>query len=607
MITGVSKPKAAPKEEGREEKPVKEFSNVIKGKKEILKKYQKEKLAAAKVRQSKVQNFIKNEESFNGVVTKTLLTRSNLHIPMVFEGVHNMSAKLGTAPDVKYDTIPNGDENAAEIMQHITKEDLQDSYWDSIYDESKIECGIYGRTIYKVIPGNDKNRVELVDTLAYLISPIGKRTKTALYQGQQFIYKTMEELEAEKGDMEYDEEELDKLKRGEVANETQQDPSTEASLKNLRLANLGLSNVNQYGSKVVELTEWWTYLKKGKKAELHSLTVANDMYLIRCKSAKELGLTGNAERPPFFSWGTYARGITFWVPSVADVYRDPNLAADVSLNQTIDNSTYRNFGMLFVASRSGLKQSSIVPRPLGVTPVNVPPGESIKDAVWQMPVEEVSSGLTMMQTVKGLADAAAGMAPGGTQPKGKVSVTMQARLNAEVEAKVMVMKRNATLCCEEMFQFMADITATKLTKPRKVKIFGYKSLTLEDVTKKNFEGVQLVAKAVPSEESQQNKAIKQKAKADLYTLFKDDPLIPGQLAMRRSVAKSFDIEPDDIEEWFKAEEKPDQAMAQAVAQQAQKDPSQPQPPAPGTRPPTDATPLLGATQKAAQVEVPPTI
>lgn len=561
------------------------LQNVIANKKAIIRQYLREKDFAVKSRQVKINNWIKNEEGYNGVTQKTLLTRSNLHVPVIFEGVQNMSSKLGSAPTPKYDTIPEGDENAEEIMEHVVKEDLYDSGWELLFENSKTEAGIYGRTIYKAIPGNDKQEVELVDTLAYLISPIAKNTKNALYQGQQFIYKTIEQLEEEAEQMEYDMEEIKMLKTNKIPNDRVTDTSSEASMKNLRMANLGLSNTTSFGSKVAEITEWWTYIK----GTLYALTVANDLYLLRKKKASELGL----KRPPFVSWGTYTRGITYWCPSVADVYRDPNLAIDVNINQGIDNNTYRNFGMIFVSSSSGLKQSSIVPRPLGVTTVTTGPNEKIQDKVWQPQVPEITSALATMQSIKGFADSASGLSPNITPKSGKISVTQQAKLNAEVEAKVVVMKRNATLACEELFQLMADLTKERMTKPRTTKIFGYKNLTLESVTKKNFEGVELKAKAIAAEDSQQNKAIKQKSKLDLYTLFKDDPKIPGQLAMRRSLAKTFDIEPDEIESWFTAEEQPTPSMGMPTEQAPD-----------GAPAPTDASPLLSATQKGAQAQVP---
>ena len=82
------------------------YKNVIDAKDKKLQQYLAEKLYAVKVRQVKINNWIKNEEQYNGVTQKTLLTRSNLHVPVVFEGVQNMSSKLGSIPEPKYDTIP---------------------------------------------------------------------------------------------------------------------------------------------------------------------------------------------------------------------------------------------------------------------------------------------------------------------------------------------------------------------------------------------------------------------------------------------------------------------------------------------------------------------
>jgi hypothetical protein len=573
----------------RDGKEVPQYANVISSKRKILKQYLIEKDYAIKVRQTKIQNWLKNEELYNGVTQRTLMTRSNLHLPIVFEGVQNASSKIGAVPDLKFDTIPEGDENASDIMEHVVKEDLDDSDFEITWEDSKIECGIYGETVYEIIPGNDKNSVELVDTLAFLRSPIAKKAKTTLYCGRQFIYKTMDELEDEAEEMGYDMEEIYKLKNNKVPNETEQSNSNEASAKNIRLANMGLSNTTQMGSKVAELTKWQTYIK----GELTELLVANDLYLLKKKSMKEYGV----KRTTFVWWGIFSRGIAMLAPSIADIYRDPNLAINVITNQSIDNNTYRNFGEMFVASSSGLKQSSIVPRPNGVTSIQCAPGEKVGDKVWTKNIPEISQGGAMSSTVKGFADSASGLAPNVAPSKGKLSVTQQARLNAEVEQKIVIMKKKATLAFREVCQLMSDITSSKLTKPRKVKIFGAKNLTLENVTKDNFEGVKLVAKTTPSEDSAQNKAIKQKAKIDLYTLFKDDPKILGQLAMRRSVAKTFDISPDELESWFTEEKKPEQSMpAMPDGTEAIK--------AMGGKAPTDASALLNDTQKGAQSNVP---
>ncbi len=582
-------------------------SSVKYDKRKVLDQYLKEKLAAMRVRQVKINNWIRNEELYNGVTQKTLLTRSNLHVPKVFEGVHTMASRIGVAPECAYVTKPEGDDNAAEIMKHLFFEDAKACGWDLTYDNSKVEAGIYGRGIFKLIPSNSGNRWELVDTLSYLVSPIAKNCRDALYQGQQFIYKTMAEIEEDAVEFEYDMEEVNRLKTQKVPNETQQDTSSEASVKNIRMANMGLANVTQYGSKVAEITEWYTNIYQDDVDEKVQvpvvLTVANDTYLLRVKKLEEVGLP----RAPFASYGIYPRGITFWCPSVADVYRDPNLAMNVALNQIIDNNTYRNFGMMFVSSSSGLKQSSLVPRPLGITPVTVGPNENVKDKVWQFTPPEINSAQATMQAINQFADTAAGLTAGGTVPnKGKISVTQQATMQAQIDMKTNAIRQNATLACEELYQLYADCIKMNLTVPRDVKIFGYKELTIEGVTKKNFRDVELIATATPAETTAENKAIKQKARLSMYELFKDDPRVPGQLALRRDLAKQFDISPTIVESFFQQEEQPAQPAGQPGGGPAPAG-APPGGPAGAAIPANPSNPQLSQTGAAAQAAVPPAI
>ena len=209
-----------------------------------------------------------------------------------------------------------------------------------------------------------------------------------------------------------------------------------------------------------------------------------------------------------------------------------------------------------------------------------------------------------MNTIKGFADAASGLGFNmASQPKGKVSVTQQSKMAAEIDAKIQVIKSNTTLACQELYQLMSDIVKTKMTKPRQVKIFGYKNLDIEGVTKENFKDVELLAKASPSENSQENKQIKQKAKIDLFNLFKDDPKVPGQTAMRRSVAKTFDIPATEIEDWFSGGDEPASDMTPPGATAA---PGAAAPAAPATADGTmnEATPGISQTAINARANVP---
>jgi hypothetical protein len=61
-----------------------QYANVNPDKGKILKQYLIEKGFAVKLRQVKIYNWLKNEEGYNGVTQKTLMTRANLHMPIIF-------------------------------------------------------------------------------------------------------------------------------------------------------------------------------------------------------------------------------------------------------------------------------------------------------------------------------------------------------------------------------------------------------------------------------------------------------------------------------------------------------------------------------------------
>lgn len=558
---------------------------MAKNTKEILAQYQIEKQAAIKARQSKITHWLQNEELYNGVIQKTLLTKSNLHIPKVFEGVNDMAARLGEFPDIDYDTKPEGDENAAEIMKHLFLYDGRRSDLEHLWELVKIEAGIYGRAIFKLIPSAEGVKFQVIDPMSFLISPLSPTIESALYCGQQFIYKTAAQLMEEAEEFGYDKKEV--MKARKAVSETISSTNQEVSQKNLRLAYLGFDNVNLAGAKVVELTEWYTHIVTDKGLpEKYVLTVANDQFLLRTIPIKEAGM----QKFPFVSSALFPRLVSFWVPSVADIYRDPNLAMDVIVNQNIDNNTYRNFGMLFTDSSSGLKQASIVPRPLGVTPVNTN-NRSIKDVVMPYNPPDISQASALGTHIESIADNAAGL--GFTLPPGKTKMSAS-QLNLEmslIEQRLSVAKNNMVDLTREMAQAYADMVKENLTAPRKVKVFGMKDITISGVTKENFVNVEFIAKAVARENVQANKAIRQKSVQALFNMFKGDPTVPNQKYLRELVAQEFGLTPTQI----------DKLMSQEEEAQPGQQPIQPQGQGQQSEIPTMPTqPQMSAVQEAVQ-------
>lgn len=509
-------------------------------KKKALEQYIREKTSAMKQRQRFANAWVKNEQLYNGTPTSTLITRSNIHVPKVFEAVTTASARMGRMPELHFDTKKEEDENANTIMKHLWLYDARKSRLDEIFRLSKVECGLYSRGIIQLIPSNDGNKFELVDTLSFLISPIANTIRTARNCGKQFIYKTIMELEDEAEEKGYEMSILKKMKDEKVATDktVRNANSQDQSLRNLRLAYLGLQDTSNLGIDIVEITEWYTWFGKDQVV----MTVADDKYLLRVLTLKEVGLP----RFPFVSYATYPRGVAFWVPSVADIHRDPNLATDVTVNQMIDNNTYRNFGMLFVGSGSGLKQSSISPRPLGVTAINIPAGSKIKDQVWQFTPPAITEAIQTASYINGIADNASGITSIPAGKKGKTSVTEIATNNAVVEEKNNDFKENINIMFEDLAQLYADTICMNLTTPRKVKIYDREEITLEGVTKANFKGVDFIAIAETAENAGEAKALQQKASQNLFELLKDDPQVPNQKYLRENIMKKFGLTEEQI-------------------------------------------------------------
>ena len=564
-------------------------------KKKALEQFVREKTSAMKQRNRFATAWINNEQLYNGQSTTTLITRSNLHVPKLFEAVNTASARMGRMPEVDYDIKDEVDENAADIMKHLWQYDIRRSSLDEIFRLSKIECGLYSRGIIKLIPGNDGNKFELVDTMSFLISPLANSIKTARNCGQQFIYKTIVELEEEMEDMGYEESVIKKMKQEQAARGTliASSYNEDQSLRNLRMAYLGLKDTSQLGIDVVEITEWYTYM--GKEAVV--MTVADDKYLLRIETLKSVGLP----KFPYVSYATYPRGVAFWVPSVADIHRDPNLCTDVVVNQMIDNNTYRNFGMMFVDSSSGLKQSSISPRPLGITPINTGGGK-IRDKVWQYVPPEISQAVSVMTIVNSIAENASGLSNVPAGKKGKSSVTEIATNHAVVQEKSNEFKMGINSCFEDLAQLYADTTKLNLTIPRKVKIYGREQFTINGVTKKNFEGIDFISKVTSAENADEMKALQQKAAVELFQELKDDPLVTGQKFLRENLMKKFGLTEDEIGRLFQQPSPQDGQQGLPQGQEGLPQPPQGSPQAgmPTGNPMNPAGAQLSATGSIAQ-------
>lgn len=527
--------------------------------------YLNEKDIGTRFRQQRATNWVVNEETYMGQTSKTNMTRANYQLPHVFDTVHSVGAQLGAGADISYETTNDTDENAPEIMKSLWNDDAQKYNLAGEVDVSKVEAGIYGRGIFKLVPRKDGAHYEAVDTLSFYISPAAKRPYQAQFCGQEFIDKSIGQLEAEADEMGYDKSYLEQIKMGATTNPVGQGSNTqEESFRKLRMQILGLNTAEFDKEATIGITEHYTWYK-GKQVQM---IVAQDMFPLRVIEISELGLRRN----PFYSYAIFPRNITFWTTSPADIARDANLAMSTALNQQIDNSTYKNFASMFVKSGSGLKQNSINPRPFGVTPVVVPGNERIQDSVMMMVPPDIEESAIIMQSIKQYSDSAAGVGT-PTIPKGQLTATQYASVVAKAAQKNDPMRRDFLRCMQEMADEYAWYVSRHLVIPRDVKIYTGTPLTLKSVTTDNFrytdefgdeKFTEFIATAVPEETEDENRAIRQAAAIQMYTLFKDDPMLPGQKYLRERVLKEFEISPAEMDKLFSPEQSDEMMNETAV-------------------------------------------
>jgi hypothetical protein len=118
-----------------------------------------------------------------------------------------------------------------------------------------------------------------------------------------------------------------------------------------------------------------------------------------------------------------------------------------------------------------------------------------------------------------------------------------------------------------------------------------KDVTISGVTKKNFEGVDFIAKATARENVQANKAIRQKSVQALFTMFKGDPDVPNQPYLRELVAEEFGLSPTQIDKLMTQNEQQPQPQAPQAPQGQPEIPTMPN------------QPQMSAVQSAAQTGV----
>ena len=207
--------------------------------------------------------------------------------------------------------------------------------------------------------------------------------------------------------------------------------------------------------------------------------------------------------------------------------------------------------------------------------------------------------------VNTIAESASAMNFSTPGQRGKQSVSQLAKEQALMEAVVGTMKDNYLLCFKRMANRYAKLISQNQTDPRDLKLQAGKSMVVEGVNKDNFQGSKFVAKATSAETMQENKAIRQKMRLELYDRLAQRPTV-NQGELDKMLAKEADLSFSEQEKLFTPDPAQQAAQQQQPGQPGAPQPGQPQPGQPGAVQPMPSAQqvITGPVQQNAQAQVP---
>ena len=292
-------------------------------------------------KQTKIQNWQKNEDLYYAKKVPTNDSRANIELGRTQEFVHTLLSKIDNPLIFKFVKRKESQLKRVKRLNSLVTIDRKNDIWDLKDLAGKKQAIIYGRAIYSYsadsIDEVYKPHLDNIDVYDFLIDPSagGLDIDRARYLGNWGTVKTRDELKSNKKF--YISSEVDILLNGTGNNTTK--PQEELNKDN-----------RMYGStKQKELQDedkfkfWqWFTTYNGKR---WYLLMTNEGLCIRCEKLNDI-FTPTADFPlgywPYWTWACFPDLTEFWTPSYLDFQREIFMAENVCINQMFDNAEARN-------------------------------------------------------------------------------------------------------------------------------------------------------------------------------------------------------------------------------------------------------------------------
>lgn len=434
------------------------------------------------------------DEMYFGKKKKSLVTRANIHLPILQGTIETWVSKVDDPPTIAYDPQEEGDKPKAANMTGLVRHDARVGYWDLKDLLNKRVAGLYGRAIFKKFSdsqGGFTDYLEVVDPLDFLIDPQAGGLvpfELAHYCGQDNIIRTKSQLS--NADL-YDQEAVAAI-MGKLQSDG--DVDTRYSAMQARRASLGLSNAVYLSEDAAVLTEWLTTYE-GKR--YYCFFSRQYKRAVRCVPLKELY---KSDEFHFASWAVFPHPFEFWTPGIGEIFKEINQVQNILVSQVLDNNAFRNYGMKIYDQTKITNPALLDPKPMGKVPVNGNPKDVVMDVAFPSIVDslDLMSFLnTSFSRDSGVNDQSKGM------PNSKrMSATEFAGLLDQVADRFFTVNRTYRECYRRIGELYYLGVEENMTQERRVKVLGTAGFEWRKVTKHDLKGNFDVAVTTDSTEEQ---------------------------------------------------------------------------------------------------------
>lgn len=292
-------------------------------------------------KQSKTQNWHKNEAMYYGGVKRTLESRASVQLSRMQEFVHTLLSKIDNPLVFKFTKRKNSQRKRVNMLNALRQYDQHADSWDIKDIVGKKQGILCGRAVYSYYADSIDNRYEAhlepIDVYDFLIDPScgGIDIEQARYVGSYDVIFDKAELEAGAKEARFIKGTTQRLiDSGGNADQSSQEETNKLS----RAENVVTTGKKEERSKdKFKFWRWFTTFE----GERYYLLISNNGDCIRCDRMADVLPTSDVNKKgmwPYWTWAAFPDLTEFWTPSYCDYVRELLMAQDVAVNQMLDNA-----------------------------------------------------------------------------------------------------------------------------------------------------------------------------------------------------------------------------------------------------------------------------